>query len=171
MNYARFGDYLSAAMAGSAADLDKDEQTSLLEAFLTASRRTSEFYESEGRLATETALVDDNGDKLGTSADWFQGHRAVRAAQEGAEADGALAHRMHLIRSTRELNMPPEVRRRRDELEQAIAALRQSKEESTDEDQYYAKLEPILIELARLYTDLETPDDATAKDTAPVTKQ
>jgi hypothetical protein len=170
LNYARFGDYLSAAMAGSTADLDKDEQTSLLEAFLMASRRTSEFYESEGRLATETALVDDNGDGLGTPADWFQGHRAVRAAKKGAESDGALAHRLHLVRSSRELNMPPEVRGRRDELEQAIAALRQSKDETTDEDQYYAKLEPLLVELARLYRDLETPNDTPPKSTPPGTK-
>ncbi len=52
-NYARFGQYLSEAIADPAADLDKDGQTSLLEAFLTAARRTAEFYQVEGRLATE----------------------------------------------------------------------------------------------------------------------
>ena len=50
-------------MAGQKADLDKDDQVSLLEAFLTASVRTAEFYEETSRLATEHALIDDNGDR------------------------------------------------------------------------------------------------------------
>jgi len=37
------------------ADLDKDGQTSLLEALLMASRRVAEFYETEGRLANRTS--------------------------------------------------------------------------------------------------------------------
>src|SRR5262249_50255186 len=37
-NYARLGDYLAAAIADTAADLDKDGQVSVLEAFLLASR-------------------------------------------------------------------------------------------------------------------------------------
>jgi hypothetical protein len=84
VHYARFGDYLSAAIADPAADLDKDGQTSLLEAFLAASHQTAEFYKQAGRLATEHALLEDNGDALGTPADWFQGTRAVRAAKAGA---------------------------------------------------------------------------------------
>jgi len=48
------------------ADLDKDGQVSLLEAFLTASRQASEFYKINGRLVTEHALLDDNGDSFGT---------------------------------------------------------------------------------------------------------
>ena len=83
LNYARFGDYLSAPSPTPAADLDKDEQTSLLEAFLLASGRVAEFYEQEARLATETALIDDNGDGQGTPAAWFRGVRAVRRAKTG----------------------------------------------------------------------------------------
>ncbi len=83
-NFARFGDYLSQAMADPKADLDKDKQTSLLEAFLLASAGAREFYASESRLATEHALLDDNGDALGTAADWFKGIRAVKSARDGA---------------------------------------------------------------------------------------
>jgi hypothetical protein len=36
MNFARFGDYLSQSIIDAAADLDKDDQTSLWEAFLMA---------------------------------------------------------------------------------------------------------------------------------------
>ena len=158
LNYARFGDYLSAAMATGAADLDKDEETSLLEAFLLASARTAEFYEQDARLATETALIDDNGDGLGTPAGWFRGTWATRRAKDGASLDGSRARQLHLIRSRPEQGMPREVRARRDELERAVAELRQSKGEKTNEDEYYARLEPLLVELARLYAALETAD-------------
>src|SRR5574341_271881 len=82
-NYARFGAYLAETMADPASDLDKDGQTSLLEGYLFASRRVAEFYSGEGRLATEHALLDDNGDALGTPADWFRGIRAVKKARDG----------------------------------------------------------------------------------------
>ncbi len=67
-NFARLGDYLSAAITDPAADLDKDEQTSLLEAYLLAANRLREFYVSEARLATEHQLLDDNCDRLVTTA-------------------------------------------------------------------------------------------------------
>lgn len=156
-NYARFGEYISRAIADPAADLDKDEQTSLLEAFLSASGRVAEFYEQEGRLATETALLDDNGDGLGTPAEWFRGTRAVRRAKDGASLDGVWAGQFHLIRSREEQDLPAELRARRDELERAVAALRDGKGAATDEDAYYVKLERLLVELARLYTTLDEP--------------
>ena len=62
VNATRFGGYLAKAIADPAADLDKDGQTSLLEAFLFASRQVEQFYKEAGRLATEHALLDDNGD-------------------------------------------------------------------------------------------------------------
>lgn len=154
MNFARFGDYLSAAVADPAADLDKDGQTSLLEAFLLASARVREFYDQEARLATEQALLDDNGDGRGTPASWFRGIHPVRQAKNGAALDGSRAHRLFLVPSEAERNMPPDLRQRRDELERKIAALRQQKSQ-LDEDAYYAQLEPLLVELAKLYRRLD----------------
>ena len=155
LNFARFGDYLASAIAEATADLDKDQQTSLLEAFLMASARTAEFYEQEARLATETPLIDDNGDGLGTPASWFRGIRAVRRAKAGAPLDGLRAHQLHLIHSAREQTMPSELRARRDELERKIEALRESKDKNPSTDDYYAKLEPLMTELARLYAEVE----------------
>ncbi len=153
-NYARFGDFLAKAIADAAADLDKDGQTSLLEAYLTACRGVAEFYESDARLATEHALLDDNGDGLGTPAAWFRGLRATQRAKEGASLDGLRAHQIHLVRSDRELHMPAEVRARRDALELSIAGLRDRKTELGD-DAYYAELEPLMLELANLYANVE----------------
>jgi len=149
-NYARFGQYLAEAIADPQADLDKDGQTSLLEAYLTASSRVAEFYKAEGRLATEHALIEDNGDGLGTPADWFRGIRAVKKAKEGASLDGVRAHQFHLLRSQQEQKMPASQRARRDELELTVAKLRDTKSQ-VNEDEYYRQLEPVLIELARLY--------------------
>lgn len=150
LNFARFGRYLAEAINDPRADLDKDDQTSLLEAYLTACRGVTEFYEGEQRLASEHALLDDNGDGLGTPAAWFRGLRATQSANEGAALDGLRAHQLHLTPSDREARMPTVVRARRDELEQAIAALRQDKTK-VDADEYYRRLEPMMVELARLY--------------------
>ena len=149
-NFARFGQYLCESITDAAADLDKDGQTSLLEAFLMSSRRVNEFYQLENRLATEHALLDDNGDGLGTPADWFRGIRAVKKAKDGAALDGLRAHQFHLIRKEEEGNLPAAIRARRDELELAIAKLRESKGEMVEDD-YYARLEKLLLEMAHLY--------------------
>jgi len=157
-NFARFGQFMSAAIVDPSADLDKDGQVSLLEAYLTACRQVAEFYQQGGRLATEHALLDDNGDGLGTPAAWFRGVRATQRAKDGASLDGTRAHQWHLVASDREQHMPAEMRERRDQLELRIAALRAEKEHM-DEDDYYNRLEPLMVELARLYE--TTSDDST----------
>lgn len=148
-NLTRFGGFLADAIAAPDADLDRDGQTSLLEAFLSAAARVAEFYKSAGRLATEHALIDDNGDGLGTPADWFRGVRATRKAADGASLDGIRAHQMPLVRGADEERLPASVRERRDALEQAVFQLRETKDQ-WDEDTYYAKLEKLLLDLARL---------------------
>jgi hypothetical protein len=153
-NFARLGDYLSASITDTQADLNKDEQTSLLEAFLRASAAVTEFYEREARLATEHALLDDNGDSLGTPADWFQGLRAVKTAKDGASLDGTRAGQFHLVRSRREEQLPPAALARRDEIERELALLRQRKGQ-LPEEQYLAQIEPLLTELAHLYEEAE----------------
>jgi hypothetical protein len=149
-NYARFGKFLAEALADPKSDLDKDGQISLLESFLSASHRTAEFYKAENRLATEHALIDDNGDALGTPADWFRGVIAVKRAKEGGAADGARAHQFHLVRSAAEQGLAPEIRARRDKLELEISALRERKPK-LNEEKYFAELEKLLLQLAALY--------------------
>ena len=158
-NFARFGQYLAEAIADPRADLDKDGQVSLLEAFLIAGNRTAEFYKTKSRLATEHALLDDNGDRLGTPADWFKGVRAIRRAKDGASPDGLRAHQLQLIPSDRERAIPPEVRQKRNQLELAIAALRDRKDKLAEDD-YFARLEPLMLDLARLYRDLPAASPA-----------
>jgi hypothetical protein len=161
-NFSRFGQYLSEAIADPTADLDKDGQTSLLEAFLMASRRLTAFYESDRRLATEHPLLDDNGDGLGTAPDWFRGIYAVKRAKDGAELDGFRAHQWHLVRSATEQQWSLELRARRDKIEQSIAELRQTKSQ-LNEEEYYRKLEPLLTDLALLYEEQSKTSQAAGK--------
>ncbi len=149
-NYARFGQYLAEAVAEPQADLDKDGQTSLLEAFLTASKAAGAFYTAAGRLATEHALLDDNGDALGTPAEWFRGIRPTQKARDDATLDGYRAHQLHLVHSPTEIALPQDVRARRDQLELQVMALRDMKARFS-EAEYFAKLEPLLREIARIY--------------------
>lgn len=149
-NYARFGGFFADAIAGEQSDLDKDGQVSLLEAFLMAARRTAEYYRTEGRLATEHPLIDDNGDGLGTPADWFRGVRATRRARDGAELDGARSRRLCLVRSAAERQLPPAMRARRDEIELEVEKLRDAKATMPDQE-YYGRLEKLMLELAAVY--------------------
>jgi hypothetical protein len=149
-NFSRFGGYLSETIADPSADIDKDGQTSLLEAWLAAARRVADFYKNEGRLATEHSLLDDNGDGLGASPEWFQGVRVVKKARDNRTPDGIRAHQIHLVPSAAERALPPALRAERDSTEQEIERLRQAKA-GMSEDAYYGQLEVLLLRLARLY--------------------
>jgi len=166
-NYARFGQYLAGAIAEPQADLDKDGQTSLLEAFLAASHRVDEFYSAAGRLVTEHALLDDNGDGLGTEASWFRGIRPTRKPEDGASLDGYLAHQFHLVKSEAENKMPLELRAKRDRLELEVIKLRDAKEpaggrfdpvqdSALAEDEYFSRLEKLLYDIAKIYEQADT---------------
>lgn len=155
-NFARFGGYFSEAIDDSAADLDKDGQTSVLEAWISAAQKGTVFYESEQRLATEHSLLDDNGDGLGTPADWFAGVRLVKKSTDQRAPDGLRAHQLHLVPSAAERALPPPLRAERDRVEREVAALRESKA-SVPEDEYFRKLEELLLILARLYHEVAAP--------------
>ena len=150
VNAASFGGHMAKVIADPSADLDKDGQISLLEAFLLASRQTQQFYKEAGRLATEHALIDDNGDGLGTPADWFSGVRATKTAANGKSVDGVRSQQLMLVRSETEQELSPEVRARRDELEKLLSELR-SRKAAMKEDDYYQQLETFLVDTARLY--------------------
>jgi hypothetical protein len=148
-NFARFGDHLSRAIADPQADLDKDGQTSLLEAYLVASRGVADFYAQASRLATEHPLLDDNGDRLGTPPEWFRGVRATKAPQAGQQVDGRRAQQWRLVANAAEQHLSSELRKQRDDLELAIFALR-DREAELPEDEYYRQLEALALEMAAL---------------------
>jgi len=153
-NYARFGKFLSKSVTDPAADIDKDGQVSVLEAFLTAARQVEEFYATEKRLTTEHALIDDNGDKKGTGASFFRGVRAAKKAEDDAQLDGFHAHQIYFLPNAEEAKLSPSIRKRRNALELSLENLRAKKKEMP-EAEYLKTIEPILIQLSRLYKEAE----------------
>lgn len=151
-NATRFGQNLGQAIGSRSNDLDKDGQISLLEAFVAASAATRDFYETEKRLATESALIDDNGDQQGTPANWFSGVRATKLAAKAKSPDGIAANQVVLIPSPSESKLNPEQRESRNRLEAELDSIRRRRSEFS-EAEYLLQIEPLLIQLARIYED------------------
>lgn len=148
--YSRFGKYMARAVSSTDADLDRDGQTSLREAWLVAASDTAEFYESEGRLATEHALLDDNGDQAGSATTTYQDGRLRENLKEPEKVDGQVAAKWHLVRSPEEQLLTSEQRQQRDKLETKLEELRKRKATLSDV-QYFDQLEGIMLPLAKLY--------------------
>ena len=156
-NVTRFAGDLAKAILEPRADLDKDGQTSLLEAYLSAAHDVVEFYRAEGRLVTEHALLDDTGDGLGTPADWFRGIHSEKKAADNASLDGYRAHQFHLIPSQSEAGLSMDLRADRNRLELEIMQLREQKAEIPEEF-YYERLEPLLYQIAEIYEQVDEPN-------------
>jgi hypothetical protein len=60
-----FVEHFTAGLVDGAADTDKNGRVSILEAFNYATKLTADWYKQKNRLATEHALIDDNGDGTG----------------------------------------------------------------------------------------------------------
>ncbi|WP_077028583.1 hypothetical protein [Fuerstiella marisgermanici] len=159
VQFTRFGGFLADAIANLDADIDRDGQTSLLEACLFSARRVEEYYKSDGRLATEHSLLDDNGDGKGVRAELFEGVRVRENVKDKTAVDGKLAKRWHLVRSEAERSLSPEHRMERDRLEEQLEQLRPLKAELS-EAEYLGRLEDILLPLARLYETSADPPQA-----------
>lgn len=158
--YTRFGQFFVKAISGSdEADLDRDQQVSLLEAFLWSSKQVERFFETEQRLATEHALIEDNGDGVGTRAQAFQGVRLAEAPApaEGKTPEGLLARQWSLLLSDADAQLTEAQRTKRDALEREMETLKAKRKELGD-DVYYSKLEALLLEISRIY-------EAAEKDT------
>ena len=141
-NATRFAGFFADALAGEAADTDKDARVSVLEAFAYAKREVERSFEEEGLLATEHALLDDNGDGEGSGF------------EDENDLDGALARTVFLSRgggavTDAEIAADPELAAlyaQRGEIEERIAALTALKD-AMDVEQYEAELEELLVEL------------------------
>jgi hypothetical protein len=136
-NATQFATHFAAALSEDVADVDKDGRVSLLEAFGYTKREVARSYETENRLLTEHAQLEDDGD--GVASD---------APSAGAK-DGRLAAALSLGAgggSAGTAAAPATARER--ELAQQVTALR-ARKATLDSTAYYAQLEAVLVELAR----------------------
>ncbi|MCH2131896.1 MAG: hypothetical protein MK179_22375 [Pirellulaceae bacterium] len=149
-NYARFGDFLSEAIGSPESDLDHDGEVSIHEAFLRASAGVRMFYESEDRIVTEHAIIDDNGDGKGTPATMFRGVRPSSKAKDGVALDGAAALRITMTPSGGRLPFTAGELKERAKIEDQIETLR-GRVGELDRGALDAALLPLMLRLARLY--------------------
>ena len=142
-NESVFVKYFVAALIGDGADVDKDGRVSLLEAYRYAVTETKRYYDDLGRLQTEHAQLDDDGDKKGTP----------EPDMRVATGDGALARRIFLgggvYASMAGANDPKlaALYKERFALEGRIDDLKKRKT-SMSADAYDDALENLLVELA-----------------------
>jgi len=138
-NATRFTGFFISALSATDADTDQDGHTSVLEAFVYANRLTADFYKRGGRLATEHALLDDNGDGVG--------HEKVEAG-EGLLARATYLDSLSVDEAAATAatgRLLKERSRLEGEIEQLIA-----RKSNMPEAEYEATLERLFIELAKV---------------------
>lgn len=157
-NESLFGGYLAEAFDGGAGDANKDGRTSALEAFAFAQREIERYYRQNGLLRTENALLDDDGDGLGSPEP---------AGVEASETvDGRLASLVYLGQEARPSTLTAEARElteRRAGIQRRIDELRLQRE-ALDEEVYLSELQELMVELALVDRELE---EATGDDGEP----
>ena len=140
-----FARYWVEALQDPAADTDKSDSISAMEAFTYATKKTAAFYDSQKRLATEHAVFDDAGHG-----------EPVREAGNG---QGALMSSFALLRlgaSQQAANDPAKraLLAQKEELEQKIDALKYQKA-AMDPADYKKQLTAALLELAKVQEGLD----------------
>jgi hypothetical protein len=142
-----FARYFVDALRDTEADLDKNEAVSALEAFQYADRKTAAFYESQKRLATEHAVLEDTGK-----------NEAVRAPS-AENGEGLLAANFVIVRlgqSAKAANDPAKraLLDKKEQLEQKIDTLKYQKAAMSVDD-YKKQLTDALVELAKVQAELD----------------
>ena len=134
-----FSRYFIEALDNRNGDRDKNNRVSMLEAFEYAKSNVEAWYEEQGRLASEHAGLDDNGDAL------FSLNPVVDAA------DGRLAEIAYIDSAVDEVSgLNPQARQLKfhmQELERDIFILRGRKQDFLESD-YWQEMESLLVELA-----------------------
>jgi len=147
-NFSRFGGFFAQSISDPESDLDHDRAISVLEAFVSASRMTQRYYEDNKWLATEQAILDDNGDGKGTPADFYRGLRLIKRPEKG-EVDGLLARGVWLKEPTQREGLSSQDKSLIEQLDKRLDDLR-AQRSSMDSLRYYAELEEIFLQMARI---------------------
>ena len=135
-----FPEFFVNGLVDPVADTDKSGRVSVWEAFEFASREVRRWYQQEGRLATERAILDDTGDGIG--------REAGRNGDDGAIAASLYVGAGVVKSESSDLSLVP-LLSKRDELQRSVSDLK-SQKATMDAEVYAEELEGLLVELARL---------------------
>ena len=142
-----FARYWVEALRDPAADMDKNEAISALEAFQYADRKTAEFYESQKRLATEHPSSR-------TPAKAIRCARPRRKAAKGCCSPLSLCCASAQAQRAATDPAKRDLLAKKEELEQKIDKLKYQKA-AMPEDDYKKQLTAALVELARVQEELD----------------
>jgi len=142
-----FARYFVEALQDPAADVDKNESVSALEAFQYAERKTNEFYTSQKRLATEHAVFEDTG----------KGEPVRAPAADIGE--GRLLSSLTLVRfgDAQKAALDPAKRdllAKKEDFERQIDILKYQKA-AMSQNEYEQQLKVLLVGLARIQAALD----------------
>ena len=140
-NATYFARYWIEALRDPATDSDKNQIISALEAFRYAEEKTAKFFETQNRLATEHALIEDTGKGDGVKAPGPDNGQGLVAGHFAG---------LHLGAVSAQINDPEKLKllKHKEELEQAIDELKYKKA-SMDYNEYRKQLSGYLVELAK----------------------
>lgn len=138
-----FCHYFVEAFTEDVADVDHDERLSLFEAFEYARHEVARYYERENRLLTEHAVLDDNGDGVGSSEPDPETSDGTLAALFRFDTNASVV--AEVVETDPELAA---LYRRQRLLQDSLATLRSSREEM-ESAVYEETLERLLLDLAR----------------------
>jgi hypothetical protein len=142
-----FARYWVEALSDPAADSDKNEVVSALEAFRYADKKTAAFYESQNRLATEHAVLEDTGKGDGVRAPSPENGEGMLAAQFPLLRIGSAAA---AAKDPAKLQLLA----KKEELEQQIDKLKYEKA-AIPPDEYKKQLGALLLQLAQTQEELD----------------
>ncbi|HVN06561.1 MAG TPA: hypothetical protein VMT86_19215 [Bryobacteraceae bacterium] len=142
-----FARYWVEALTDPAADSDKNEVISALEAFRYADKKTAEYYESQKRLATEHPVLEDTGKSDGVRAPSPENGEGMLAGQFPLLRIGATAT---AAKNPAKLQLIA----KKDQLEQQIDKLKYDKAAIPPEE-YKKQLAALLLELARTQEEID----------------
>jgi hypothetical protein len=142
-----FARFWAEALRDPAADADKNEAVSALEAFHYAQRKTTEFFDTQKRLATEHSVLEDTGKG--------EGERDPKAEN----GQGKLASTFALVRLGANAAAARDPNKRalidqKEQVENAIDKLKYDKAAMNAAD-YKKQLTALLLELAKLQEALD----------------
>lgn len=155
-NETLFGGFFVDGLAGGRADLDKDNDVSLLEAYRFARLQVERAYGEDDLIQTEHSLLDDNGDGEGSHKPRSWEGTAAGGAPGTDATDGRLASTLALRfhsggpAAAGGVQANPRLASlitEKEALEARIRVLRDQRD-SMSADEYEAALEELLVEIA-----------------------
>ena len=142
-----FPRYWVEALRDSSADTDKNDAVSALEAFRFADQKTARFYETQKRVATEHALLEDSGKGDGARTPSPENGQGLLAARFAVVRLGAVQAAMRDPAKQQLLG-------KKEEIEQQIDQLKYQKAAMPLND-YKRKLQALLLQLAEIQEQIE----------------